>query len=214
MKSYYDGDGESAVHGAKYDGRSAAWQRHWVARLGVYPGSFNPPTGAHVEIALAARGRHGLDRIDFAVSTTALGKDDVAIPHFEHRVEVIRAVAADHEGLGVLVTELQLVADIAAGYDVVVMGADKWAQVNDPAWYDTTDARDEALGRLPTLALAPRPPHEIPDEHRLPVHRDLLEVSSTGVRAGRVEWMAEAARRFDAETGAWTDPERYRRTHL
>ena len=37
------------------------------ARLGVYPGSFNPPTVAHLEIALTAREHHGLHRVDFAV---------------------------------------------------------------------------------------------------------------------------------------------------
>ncbi len=180
----------------------------------MYPGSFNPPTAAHVEIALAALSQHGLDRIDFAISTAPLAKDDVTVPRFGHLVEVLQAVAADHDGLGVVVTDLQLVADIADGYDVVVMGADKWAQVNDPAWYDDVTSRDAAVQRLPTLALVPRPPYPVPDEHRLDVADDLLEISSTAVRAGRVEWMTNAARRFDAATGAWSDPDRYRRNHL
>lgn len=185
-----------------------------VARLGVYPGSFNPPTTAHVEIALAALHNHGLDRIDLALSVSALGKDEGAVPSFDDRVEVLRSVVADHDGLGLVVTELQLVADIAEGYDVVVMGADKWAQVNDPVWYARVADRDAALSRLPTLALVPRPPHPVPDENRLDVPDDLLEISSTEVRAGRVEWMADAARRFDDLTGAWSDPARYRRNHL
>jgi hypothetical protein len=185
-----------------------------TARVGVYPGSFNPPTAAHVEIALAARAQHGLERVDFAVSITPLGKGDVAIPHFEHRLQVIRSVADEHEGLGVLVTDLQLIVDIAADYDVVVMGADKWSQVNDPGWYDDVEARDDALRRLPTPAVAPRPPHVVPDEHRLEVADDLLEVSSSAARAGRLDWMAEAARRFDADTRAWSDPDHYRRHHL
>ena len=45
-----------------------------------------------------------------------------------------------------------------AGYDVVVMGADKWAQVRDPAWYDgSVAARDAALARLARVLVAPRP---------------------------------------------------------
>lgn len=169
-------------------------------RIGVYPGSFNPPTRAHVEIALAARESHGLLRVDFAVSTVALGKEAVHRPPMDDRLAVIRESIDRIEGLGLVVTDAQLIADIADGYDVVVMGADKWAQVNDPAWYGHDPAeRDAVLARLPRLALAPRPPHDIPDEHRLPVADDLLEVSSSAARAGRVEWMTDAARR----SGLW-----------
>ena len=96
------------------------------ARLGVYPGSFNPPTVAHLEIALIAREHHGLHRVDFAVSTVTLGKESVMRPPFEERLAVIESSIADVDGLGLIVTEHQLIADIAGGYDVVVMGADKW----------------------------------------------------------------------------------------
>lgn len=182
-----------------------------MSRIGVYPGSFNPPTTAHLEIALAAVVAHDLARVDFALSAVALGKADVSVPTFEHRLEVMRSSIAGVACLGVIVTEAQLIADIATGYDVVVMGADKWAQVNDPAWYHNDPAaRDAALARLPTVALAPRPPHSIPAELRLPVADDLFEVSSTAARRGRIEWMTKAAAEFDAATGAWSDPSRYR----
>lgn len=181
-----------------------------MPRIGVYPGSFNPPTRAHLEIALTARSVHGLERVDLAVSSVSLGKEDMTVPHLEHRLHVLRATIERVPGLGLHVTEAQMIVDIADGYDVVVMGADKWVQVNDPAWYGGDPvARDEALARLPTLALAPRDPHRVPDEHRLPVADDLLEVSSTAARGGRVEWMTEAAAEFDRATGAWTDEARY-----
>ena len=136
------------------------------ARLGVYPGSFNPPTDAHHEIALTAREHHGLHRVDFAVSTVTLGKESVMRPPFEERLAVIEASIADVDGLGLIVTEHQLIADIAGGYDVVVMGADKWAQVNDLAWYPDHAARDAALAALPALALAPRPASTCPTSMR------------------------------------------------
>ncbi|MEQ8840049.1 MAG: hypothetical protein RIB98_03635 [Acidimicrobiales bacterium] len=173
--------------------------------LGVYPGSFNPPTLAHIEIALAALRVHDLARVDLAVSAVPLGKDRVDVPSFDQRVAVIQASIADVDGLGLVVTHAQLIVDIADDYDVVVMGADKWVQVNDPSWYgDDAAERDAVLARLPRLALAPRPPHTIPSEHRLPVDDDLLEVSSSAARAGRVEWMTPAAREFNARTQAWT----------
>ncbi len=176
-----------------------------VKGIGVYPGSFNPPTLAHIEIALAARQTHALERVDLAVSSVALGKERVAMPRFDTRVDVIRASVADVDGLAVIVTDAQLIADIAEGYDVVVMGADKWAQINDPCWYDDDPAqRDAVLARLPRLAIAPRPPHDIPAEHRLSVADDLLEVSSSAARAGRVEWMTPAARAYNTRTNAWS----------
>ena len=126
-------------------------------RLGVYPGSFDPPTRAHIEIALAAAASHRLDRVDLALSISPLGKERVSVPSHEDRLAVLRASVADIEGLGVVVTEAQLIVDIAEGYHLVVMGADKWSQVNDPAWYEgDAVARDNALARLPTVALAPR----------------------------------------------------------
>ncbi len=182
-----------------------------MAGLGVYPGSFNPPTRAHIEIAITARRHHRLERVDLVVSTNALGKEGIETPSFEHRLEVLRETVADLPGLRVQVTEAQMIVDIAVGYDVVVMGADKWAQVNDAAWYADEAERDRALGRLPVVALAPRPPHHVPPHLTLPVAADLIEISSSAVRAGRVDWMTAAAARFDGATGAWTDEARYQR---
>ena len=173
------------------------------ARVGVYPGSFNPPTIAHIEIAVTAREHHGLDRVDFAVSTVTLGKEAVRRPSFAERIEVIEASVEPIDGLGFIVTDHQLIADIASGYDVVVMGADKWAQVNDVEWYTDTAARDAAIAALPTLALAARTGFEVPDAHALPVDPTLLEVSSSAVRAGRTEWMTTAARAYHDRHGTW-----------
>ncbi len=181
--------------------------------VGVYPGSFNPPTTAHVAIAEAALAQYGLDRVDLAVSRTALAKEDVIHPRFDHRIEVLRQAAADHGRLGVEVTDRQLLADIADGYDVLIIGADKWWQIQDPVWYGgDPEARDAAMAALPTVAVAPRGDLVIPPERALSVDLSLTDgVSSTGARAGNLEVMVPAARRFAERTGAWIDPERYDR---
>jgi hypothetical protein len=179
-------------------------------RVGVYPGTFNPPTIAHVAIAAAAREQRALDRVVLALSRLPINKEHVDRPIFEHRVDVVRAVCSNHRWLDVEITDARLLVDIADGYDVLVMGADKWAQVNDPAYYgDDPAARDAAVAALPTLAIAPRPPFPVPPEHSLIVDAAFIAVSSSDARDGNTEWMAPAARAFDGRTGAWSDPARY-----
>lgn len=187
-----------------------------AVRVGVYPGSFNPPTVAHLAIAEEALRVGGLDRVDLVVSQSPLGKPAVTVPSLEDRLSVLRQVAGNRRGLGVRLTTDQLLADIAAGAAAVVLGADKWAQVVDPVWYGGSEAaRDEAAARLPLALVAPRPPYALPSPvpgRVLPLNiaEHLFEVSSTAVRAGRREWMAAEAAAFDERTGAWSDPDRYR----
>lgn len=181
--------------------------------VGAYPGSFDPPTMAHLAIAESAVHACSLTRVDLILSEEALGKEHAAHARLADRIEVLRAMAATRPWLGVAVTGAKLLVDIADGYDVIVMGADKWAQVVDPAWYGGSDQhRDAALGRLPLLAVAPRPGWPVPpgvialridDVHR--------EVSSTAVREGSHDWLTDEAAAFAAETGAWVEPERYER---
>jgi hypothetical protein len=179
-------------------------------RVGVYPGTFNPPTIAHVAIAAAAREQRALDRVVLALSRSPINKEHIERPLFEHRVEVVRAVCSRYRWLDVEITDARLLVDIADGYDVLVMGADKWAQVNDPAYYgDDPAARDDAVASLPTLAIAPRPPFPVPPEHSLIIDAALVAVSSSDARNGSLEWMAPVARAFDRRTGAWSDPARY-----
>ena len=178
-------------------------------RFGVYPGSFNPPTIGHLAIAQAALVQRGLVRVDLAVSRVALGKGSTVRPAFEDRIAVLEASVADIDGLAVVVTDQQLLVDIAQGYDVVVMGADKWAQVLDPAFYgDSAGARDRAVALLMEreLAIAPRPPFEVPPGTELEVDEKMAAVSSSKARQGRIEWMTPAAQAFQAATGAWSRP--------
>lgn len=166
-------------------------------------------------MAEAAWRDHGLARVDLIVSRVALGKRDQQIPRLEDRLSVLDAIAATRPWLRWQVTDAQLLVDVSAGYDVLIVGADKWAQLIDPGWYGgSVAARDDALARLPRVLVAPRPPHPVPDGgavQLLLVAEDHHPVSSTGVRAGRSEWMAPEAAAFDQRTGAWSDPERYRR---
>ena len=104
-------------------------------RVGAYPGTFDPPTLAHVAIADAARRQCVLDAVDFVVNAEPLGKG--AVRPLPARVAMLNALGEGRPWLRVVVTDHLHLADIAEGYDVLVLGADKWAQVLDPGFYSS-----------------------------------------------------------------------------
>lgn len=170
-------------------------------RCGVFPGSFNPLTRAHLEIARQARAAHALDEVSLVVSSVALDKPTPPGPPLERRIELIEADIIAEPWLRVEITELQLIVDIAAGYDVVIMGADKWHQVNDARYYGSPTERDDALARLPQVVVAPRAGSTAPGELRLETDPAIHDVSSTSARNGRRDLMAPRAAEL------WTDDE-------
>ncbi|HUJ65961.1 MAG TPA: hypothetical protein VLX59_10510 [Acidimicrobiales bacterium] len=187
--------------------------------IGAYPGTFNPPTVAHLAIAEAAWRQGGLDRVALVLSRSPLGKDP-SVPSFQHRLGVLEAVAASRPWLVVTVTDQRLIADVAAGYDAVVMGTDKWIQVCDPAWYGgSVESRDAAVARLPRLLIVERPGFDAvparPDTAlRLVLDAGHAGVSSSLARTGRAEWMLPEAVAFDEATGAWSRPDLYLASQL
>ena len=163
---------------------------------GVYPGSFDPLTVAHLAIAQAARDAAQLDRVDLTLSRVALGKEDRAHSSVDARAAAIGRAARTRPWLGVAITGAQLIAEIATGYDAVVMGADKWAQVRDPAWYGGDAAtRDRALAALPRVLVAPRPGFDVVGAEVLDIDPEHAHVSSTRARAGEHHLVVPDARR-------------------
>ena len=160
----------------------------------VYPGSFDPLTVAHLAVAGAALEQLGLERVDLAVAAAPLGKphlDDPGAP----RLERVRAAIGDRPGLRAIGSTSGLIADQVTGYEVVILGADKWAQVLDPVWYEDEAHRDRALAALPVVAVAPRDGWEVRpvpgvELRILQVPAHLGAVSATAVRAGRGDWAA------------------------
>ena len=162
-------------------------------RVGAYPGTFDPPTVAHLAIAVAAREQCELDAVDLIVNSTPLGKGEVR--SLEARVEMLGAVAATRPWLRVVVSDRLHLADIAEGYDVLVLGADKWAQVLDVAFYESEAERDDAVSRLPQLAVAPRQGLALPDGCVvLTIDADLDAVSSTAARDGHLHVVPDEVR--------------------
>jgi hypothetical protein len=132
----------------------------------------------------------------------------VTRPTVVERAGVLRRIAETRPWLGVVVTDAQLLVDIAMlpaqgtdrarGYDWLVLGADKWEQINDVAFYASELARDDALARLPRLAVAPRLHHPVPDDCVV-LDVDHHHVSSTRARSGEHEIVLPEAR----SSGLW-----------
>jgi hypothetical protein len=163
-----------------------------VERIGVYPGTFNPVTVAHLAIAEAAVAQHDLARLDLVLSEIPLVKHGAAdLAPLTERVALLEQAVARWAWARVVVTTKRLIVDIARGYDLVVVGADKWAQILDPAFYggDPT-RRDAAVAALPAVTVARRGDLPVPSDRELVVPTWVGEVSATAVRAGRLDWRA------------------------
>jgi cytidyltransferase-like protein len=160
---------------------------------GAYPGTFDPPTIAHLAIAEAARSQCELSSVDLIVNSNPLGK--TGIRPLATRVAMLDAVASARPWLRVVVTEQLHLADIAHGYDVLVLGADKWAQLLDIGFYESESARDAAVARLPALAVAPRHDYPVPPGCVL-LDVELPDVSSTAAREGRTDLVLPEALPF------------------
>lgn len=173
-----------------------------TGRFGCFPGTFDPPTIAHLAVAEAAIAAAGLDRLDLLLSRHPLGKPG-ASGSVEARAQSLADRLGNRARLAVAVRDERLIVDLAEGYDAVVLGADKWRQVLDPAWYgDDLAARDRLLARLPLVLVAPRAGDDLADladrqspsgdetQHpvrRLDVDPRLRPVSSSAVRGRRPE---------------------------
>jgi predicted RNA-binding protein with PIN domain len=127
------------------------------------------------------------------ISRSTLGKPELVGAGLDARVNALSRAAASRYWMTAGVTDKQLIADIAEGYDVVIMGADKWEQVNDVSWYADEAARDAAIARLPEVFVVPRPGHSTEGATVLDIDEALTHVSSTRVRDGELHLMAPEA---------------------
>ncbi|HJM28155.1 MAG: hypothetical protein QF596_06175 [Acidimicrobiales bacterium] len=169
----------------------------------IYPGSFNPPTIGHLEIVQSAVRSLSLTQIDLTISEVALGKESIKGPSLEERVSVVQESLSSIPEAQVVRTSKQLIADIAEGYDVVVLGADKWAQLQDLAFYEDEAHMRDCLRRLPKLAVAPRNNIPVPEEILLEVSEGIAPISSSEVRQGKFEWMTKEAKEYGQANSFW-----------
>lgn len=163
-----------------------------TGRRAVFPGSFDPLTIAHLGIVDAVHDQFDVDAVHLALSHEALAKEGLASSPVSDRAAAAHSLRGRRPWLAVVTTEAQLLVDIAEGYDLLVIGADKWHQLHDPRFYGDSDSRrDDAVARLPDLVVVPRSDIELPSDlapRLLDVPEAIRHVSSSGVREGRDEW--------------------------
>lgn len=188
--------------------------------VAVLPGSFNPPTGAHILLAERAL-REGFDCVLLVLARTTVGKEAGGlIP--EDRVLALR-LAARSSGLvpavcsaGLYCDQAEAVARAFPGADVAfLVGSDKIVQIFEDRWYED---RDESLRRFfqaARLLVSPRADQtdrvmQTLAEKRntpyassvslLPLHPAVGDLSSTRVR-GLLQSGADAAGLVPAAVG-------------
>lgn len=165
----------------------------------LIPGSFNPPTVAHVALADRAASE-GYESVHFAYSVRTVGKRLNGLAP-EDRLLLARAAAPD--GVGVTVSSAGLLADMAQaaieGFDpgelAIMIGGDKLEQLFDPRWYQDRDATLDRLFSHARIMVAPRRddaeriarlirdhPRWSPRMDLCHLHPSIAEISSTRVR--------------------------------
>ena len=178
-------------------------------RVGILPGSFNPPTIAHTDLAGAARRRFELDCVLYSLSGVVVDKERVEGLCREDRLLLLALLARERPWLGVAVVNRGLYSEQAPGFRAslggnpdlrFIVGMDKVLQIFDPKYYDDREraldalfahvrlvaANREDLGAAELRALLDQPAN-LPYRHRvepLTLAAHLKDQSSSAVRRG------------------------------
>jgi len=136
----------------------------------VFPGSFNPPTTAHLALLKQAqqfaRLQHQPMYLYAAFSKRTIDKETVERPLLQERVLLLQEVLKKrlpHAGVllfnrGLYVEQAQAIRQAFPGVRRIffLMGFDKIVQILDPRYYDDRDAALGELFQLADLLVAPR----------------------------------------------------------
>jgi len=122
-----------------------------IKRLGILSGSFNPPTEAHIELAVRARESYRLDRVFFLISRVTIDKEESEGLALEDRLLLLSRLAGELGWASVAITNRGLYYEQAVAVRSLMgrqarifflVGMDKVAQILDPRYYQN---RDQAL---------------------------------------------------------------------
>lgn len=134
-------------------------------RVGLFAGSFNPLTRAHLAVAEAARQVAALDAVVWAISAVTIDKERVQRASIPDRLAQLDAFArttpADVAAIinrGLYVEEAEALRSRLAGDALVfsLVGFDKIVQIFDPRYYADRDGALRELFALAHILVAPR----------------------------------------------------------
>ena len=123
-------------------------------RVGILPGSFNPPTIAHLELAVEARRRFDLDHVVFSLSSVIVDKERLEGLIREDRLLLLSLMGRDRPWSAVAVVNRGLYAEQAPAFQACcgrgvelwfIVGMDKVLQIFDPRYYQDRDRALDAL---------------------------------------------------------------------
>ncbi|HEY7339401.1 MAG TPA: hypothetical protein VH591_00850 [Ktedonobacterales bacterium] len=136
-----------------------------ATRVGVFAGSFNPLTRAHVALTNAARRAAGLDALVWACAAASVDKEQVERAALVDRLAQMRTFVAGRRGEALALLNRGLYVDEArtlrallapSAELTLIVGYDKIVQIFDPRYYADRDAALRALFSLARLLVAPR----------------------------------------------------------
>lgn len=135
----------------------------------VFPGSFNPPTNAHIALLQQARlfaRTHGATSLYAAISKRIIDKEKVERPTLLDRIDLLDTVLHRYlQDTGIMLFNRGLYVEqaqaVRASFPQVkhlyfLLGFDKIVQIFDPHYYKDRDASLVALFNIAELLVAPR----------------------------------------------------------
>jgi nicotinic acid mononucleotide adenylyltransferase len=142
-----------------------------ATRVGLFAGSFNPMTNAHIALTDAARKALSLDVVVWSLAISTIDKEQVTRAGIADRLAHLISFAASSAAAasstadavallnrGLYVDQVQAVrSHLAADATLsVLVGFDKVVQILDPRYYDDRDAALAELFAAAKLAVSPR----------------------------------------------------------
>lgn len=189
-----------------------------TAPLLVLPGSYNPPTNAHLALARASLEANPQASLFLALGTTTINKEGIERATLVDRLALLDQIIQRAGRMGVFLTNQGLYVGQArairaafprTGELVFVVGYDKIEQIFDARYYQDRDAALTELFALATFLVAPRADYGAADvaallsqpENQqfqakvrvLPLSVKYREVSSSQIRAAFQTPQAERA---------------------
>ncbi|GAC1459133.1 MAG: hypothetical protein PVS3B3_03180 [Ktedonobacteraceae bacterium] len=139
------------------------------ANIIVFPGSFNPPTNAHVALLQQARlfaHAHQPAYLYAAISKRTVDKEKVERPTLLDRIDLLDRVLHTYlQDIGIMLFNRGLYVEQAQAVRIAfprvqriffLLGFDKIVQIFDPHYYEERDTSLVALFNLAELLVAPR----------------------------------------------------------